>query len=190
MSKHFRLRSNHLAVEQPTRGADRNRTFEDLADPSTGDMLLSPLDDGITLLKVEENRGVPVLQPLVLDLLLLHDGPAFWVDANVHATTATLAQITFSQRLLDRIHVTRGFTAYQHYGAVDDLSTAVIQSIQKSTTRIRPRKRQATDSDEDSSPYTPSLIVAPAVDALYRAADTLGETHARRHYRRERSCDW
>jgi len=56
----------------------------------------------------------------VLDHLLLHDGPAFWVDANGHATTATLAQISPSQRLLDRIHVARGFTAYQHYGAVCD----------------------------------------------------------------------
>jgi len=29
------------------------------------------------------------------------------------------------------------------------------------------------------SPHTPSLIVAPAVDAQYRADDTLGETHAK-----------
>jgi len=62
-------------------------------------MLLPQLDDGITLLDVEGGRGVPILQSLVLDhLLLLHDGPAFWVDANGHATTATLAQISPSQR--------------------------------------------------------------------------------------------
>ena len=67
-------------------------------------MLLPSLEKGITLLDVKGSRGVPILQSLVLDHLLLHDGPAFWVDANGRATT-TLAQIAPSQRLLDRIHV-------------------------------------------------------------------------------------
>jgi len=72
------------------RGADRNRSLADQADPATDEMLLPQLDDGITLLDVEGGRGVPILQSLVLDHLLLHDGPAFWVDANGHATTTTL----------------------------------------------------------------------------------------------------
>lgn len=140
-------------------------------------MLLPSLDDGITLLDVEGGRGVPILQSLVLDHLLLHDGPAFWVDANGHGTTTTLAQIAPSQRLLDRIHVARGFTAYQHYGAVCDLPAAVNQSIQESTTDDSRGCRQPPSHD-DSSLHTPSLIVAPAVDAQYRADDTLGEAHA------------
>jgi hypothetical protein len=115
----------------------------------------------------------------VLDHLLLHDGPAFWVDANGHATTTTLAQIAPSQRLLNRIHVARGFTAYQHYGAVCDLPTAVNKSIQMSTTNAGAAGRRASDRDEDTSPHTPALIIAPAVDAQYRADDTLGETHAK-----------
>jgi len=85
--------SNRLAVEQPTRGADRNRSLADQADPATDDMLLPSLKDGVTLLDVEGGRGVPILQSLVLDHLLLHAGPAFWVDANGHATTTTLSQI-------------------------------------------------------------------------------------------------
>jgi len=40
-------------------------------------MLLPQLDDGITLLDVEGGRGVLILQSLVLDHLLLNDGPAF-----------------------------------------------------------------------------------------------------------------
>nr|WP_122107020.1 hypothetical protein [Halobellus captivus] len=136
-------------------------------------MLLPQLDDDITLLDVEGGRGVPILQSLVLDHLLLHDGPAFWVDANSHATTTTLAQIAPSQRLLNRIHVARGFTAYQHYGAVCDLPSAVNKSIQIPTTDTG-----APGRDEDTSPHTPALIVAPAIDAQYRADDTLGETHA------------
>nr|WP_204366020.1 hypothetical protein [Halorubrum terrestre] len=141
-------------------------------------MLLPSLDDGITLLDVDDGRGVPILQSLVLDHLLLHDGPAFWVDANGHATTTTLAQITPSQRLLDRIHVARGFTAYQHYGAVDNLPTAVNQVIQKSAAVTSTSSRQSSTHSEDSSLHTPSLIVAPAVDTQYRSDDTLSEQHA------------
>ncbi|MDB2239406.1 hypothetical protein [Halorubrum ezzemoulense] len=170
--------SNRMAADKPTRGADRNRTLADQADPATEAMLLPSLDDGITLLDVDRGRGVPILQSLVLDHLLLHDGPAFWVDANGHGTTTTLAQITPSQRLLDRIHVARGFTAYQHYGAVDNLPTAVNQVIQKSTTVTSTSGRQSSAHRRDSSPHTPSLVVAPALDVQYRSDDTLSEQHA------------
>jgi hypothetical protein len=176
MGKHST--SNRLTVDQPTRDADRNQNLADQADPATDKMLLPSLDDGITLLDVEGGRVVPIIQSLVLDRLLLHDGPAFWVDANGHATTTSLAQMAPSQRLLDRIHVARGFTAYQHYGAVCDLSSAVNQFIQKSTANTDIRGRQSSGRDEDSSAHTPSLIVAPAVDAQYRGEDSLNETHA------------
>ena len=171
--------SNRLAVNQPTRSADRNQNLANQADPATDGMLLPSLEDGITLLDVDGDRGVPILQSLVLDHLLLHDGAAFWIDANGHATTATLTQIAPSQRLLNRIHVARGFTAYQHYAAVCDLPTAVNKSIQMSTTDVRAARPGEPSRDEDTSPHTPSLIVAPAVDAQYRADDTLGETHAK-----------
>jgi len=147
--------SNRLAADQPTRGADRNQALADQTDPTTEEMLLPQLDDGITLLDVEGGRGVPILQSLVLDHLLLHDGPAFWVDANGHATTATLAQISPSQRLLDRIHVARGFTAYQHYGAVCDLPTAVNKSIRTSTADSGAADRGQPSRDDDTSPHTP-----------------------------------
>jgi hypothetical protein len=171
--------SNRLAVDQPTRGADRNRSLADQAGPTTDEMLLPSLDDGITLLDVEGSRGVPILQSLVLDHLLLHGGSAFWVDANGHATTTILAQIAPSQRLLNRIHIARGFTAYQHYGAVCDLQSAVNEIIQSSTAGSGAAGRRALGRDEDASPHTPALIVAPAVDAQYRADDTLSETHAK-----------
>lgn len=171
--------SNRLAVDQPTRGADRNRSLADQADPATNEILLPSLGDGITLLDVEGGRGVPILQSLVFGHLLLHDGPAFWVDANGHATTTTLAQIALSQRLLNRIHVARGFTAYQHCGSICDLPSAVNKSIQTSTADARAASRGAPGRDENTSPHTPALIVAPAVDAQYRIDDTLGETHAK-----------
>ncbi|UWM57052.1 hypothetical protein N0B31_21675 (plasmid) [Salinirubellus salinus] len=171
--------SNRLVVNQPTRSADRNQSLAGQADSPTDDMLLPSLEDGITLLDVEGGPGVPILQSLVLDHLLLHNGPSFWVDANGHATTTTLSQIAPSQRLLDRIHVARGFTAYQHYGAVRDLSTAVNKTFQKSTADVGTRGRRSPSDDEDASHHTPALIVAPAVDAQYRADDSLGETHAK-----------
>jgi hypothetical protein len=169
-------RSRRLTVDKPTRDAVANQSLIDRADPSTDDILFPSLDAGVTLLDVEESRGVTVLQSLVLDHLLLHDGPAFWVDANGHATTTTLAQLAPSNRLLDRINVARGFTAYQHYGAIDDLQNAVTQSIQQSTTSNQ--SRQSSRRADGDSPHTPSLIVAPAVDAQYRSDDTLGEGHA------------
>ena len=174
MGEHSTL--NRLAVKQSTRSADRNRSLLDQADPATDEMLLPSLDDGLTLLDVAGGRGVPLLQSLVFDHLLMHNGPAVWVDANGHATTTTLARIAPSRRLLDRIHVARGFTAYQHHGAVCNLPTAVNRIIRNSTANDSGRPRQP--QNPDGSPHTPSLIVAPAVDAQYRADDSLGERRA------------
>jgi hypothetical protein len=55
----------------------------------------------------------------------------------------------------------------------------VNKSIQTSTTDAGATVRGAPSRDEDTSPHTPAHIVAPAVDAQYRADDTLGETHAK-----------
>ncbi len=74
----------------------------------------------------------------------------------------------------------RGFTTYQHYGAICDLPTAVNKSIRKPTADSGAAGRRAPGRDEDTSPHTPALIVVPAVDAQYRADDTLlGETQAK-----------
>ncbi len=170
--------SKPLAVSRPTRGSERNRDLVNKADSASDDLLLPSLNDGITLLDVDGSRGVPILQSLVLDHLLLHDGPAFWVDVNGHATTTSLAQIAPSQRLLNRIHVARGFTAYQHYSVVYDLPTAVNRSIQETSSSVGLQSRQTPNHNHDTSPQPPSLIVAPAVDAQYRTDDTLGEAHA------------
>ncbi len=164
---------NRLRAKHPTRGADRNQQLTSNSDPRDIDCLLPSLEDGITLLDITGGRGVEVLQALVLDHLLLHDGPAFWVDANGYATTASMARIAPSQRLLDRVHVARGFTAYQHYGAVCDLSEAVNRSIRQTTNADG---RVQSSYDESSS--LPSLIVVPAIDAQYRDDETLSRSQA------------
>ena len=169
-----------LTVTQPERGADRNQhTLGDTSGTPDEDILLPSLGDGLTLLDIEGGRGVPIVQSLVLDHLLLHDGLAFWVDAHGYATTTTLSRLSPSQRLLDHIHVARGFTPYQHFGAVCDLPTAVAQTIRDATGNDgRPVGRDGRSSTSDG--LTPSLLVVPALDAQYRdeslgseAADTL-----------------
>ncbi|ELZ20832.1 hypothetical protein C475_19573 [Halosimplex carlsbadense 2-9-1] len=137
------------------------------------------LAPGLTLLDIETDRNVPVVHALVCDHLLDADGPAFWVDAQGYATTATLSQIAPSRHLLDRIHVARGFTAYQHFSALADLPAAVNAHV-KATTTDAFRRHDDETGDGEETQLTPGLIVAPAVDALYRADDTLGDAQRRR----------
>jgi hypothetical protein len=157
---------------QPVRGADRNQDLVEQADPTSETTLFPTLEEGITLLDISDNRGVPILQSVVVDHLLLNDGTAFWVDSNGYATSTTLGRIAPSRRLLDRIHVARGFTAYQHYAAVSDLSAARRQQNQTPTGGA---KRDA-DSHGRTQSIKPSLIVVPAVDARYRDEDSLAES--------------
>ena len=179
MKKHTTVpNADKLTVERPVRGADRNRSRDGSAGPAAGDevQLLPSLDPGITLLDIEADRGVPVIHSLVLDELLVSNGPAFWVDANGYATTTSFARLAPSMRLLDRIHVARGFTAYQHYGAVSSIPDAVKRSI-RTATRFEADTHPESGGDSDGD-GTPSLLVAPAIDASYRTEDALGEDHA------------
>lgn len=112
---------------------------------------LPSLDGGVHLLKTDEKATGP-LQSLILDHLLLNDGHACWVDARGHAVTHSLAKLAPSMRTLERIHVARGFTAYQHYDLVETAQRKV--------------------NDETT------LLVLPAMDSLYREADDLNTDDA------------
>jgi hypothetical protein len=169
--------ATRVAEDQPPRTGAHTQSLADHAAPATDERRLPTLDDGITLLDIEGGRGVPLLQSLVLDHLLLHDGPAVWIDADGHATTTTLARLAPSQRVLDRIHVARGVTAYQHYSMVCDLPTAVNHAIREATHTTRKHGRQSP-ADPASSPQSPSLLVAPVVGAPYRESETLDDAHA------------
>lgn len=108
---------------------------------------LPQLTEGVHLLETAQ-RAVGPLHALVLDHLLLEGGHAVWIDANGYGTSMHLANVAPSSRVLDRVHIARGFTAYQHQTLVQDAAEPI---------------------DDDTS-----LIVAPAVDALYRADDIRG----------------
>ena len=107
---------------------------------------LPTLDEGVYHLSADRNRR-SVLASLVVDHALLNDGPIYWVDALNHAATDPVAAVAPSRRVLDRIHVARGFTPYQHYSIAETLLD-----------------RASTES--------PALVVAPAVDAMYRESMT------------------
>lgn len=108
---------------------------------------LPTLDVGIHLLESAE-RPTGALQSLVLDHLLLEKGDAYWVDSNGYAQTTSLARLAPSRRILDRIAVARGFTAYQHFSLIEALETAVTEDT--------------------------ALVVLPGVDWFYRTDDFHG----------------
>lgn len=77
------------------------------------------LDPGLTLLATPDARST-ALHRLVARTLT--DGrTAYWVDARNVATTYALAEVARTDRLLDRVHVARAFTAYQHHELVREL---------------------------------------------------------------------
>jgi len=102
---------------------------------------LPRLTPGRWLLETPD-RDLVSLHSLVIDHLLLEDGTAVWIDARGHGRTQLLRELAPSPRILDRIRIARGFTAFQH--------AAIVES--------------AADELDDET----TLLVAPALDSLYR----------------------
>lgn len=113
---------------------------------------LPDLDAGITLLETD-SRSREALHSLVLDHVLCEDNPAYWIDTHGHATTRPLGTLAPNPRVLDRIHVARGFTPFQHYTLVEDFTT-------------------------HASRIQPGLLVVPALDGQYRG-DEVRQTEGR-----------
>jgi hypothetical protein len=109
---------------------------------------LPSLDPGITLLETPDTHGIEAIQTLVIDHVLLHEGDGYWIDSGQHAVTSHMRDLAPSDRILERIHVARGFTPYQHTALIRRLKTGLRSS--------------------------PSLIVIPAVDYHYRSDDLRG----------------
>jgi hypothetical protein len=109
---------------------------------------LPDLDSCITLLESDTDIRPP-LHALTIDEVLLAgasgESTATWVDTGHHAQTTSLHDLAPSPRVLDRIRVARGFTAYQHHALV----------------------REAIDSLDATS----VALVVPAVDTPYRDSD-------------------
>ena len=106
---------------------------------------LPELDVGLTLVDVGSDLGVTPVQSLLLDRVFAGDGDAYWVDAAGAARTTRLRELAADKRYLRRVHVARGFTAYQQTSLLDRL-------IGEHVT-------------------TPSVVVATGIDRLYREDD-------------------
>jgi hypothetical protein len=110
---------------------------------------LPDLEAGVQLLSADDTDIRPPLHALAIDHVLLAgasgESTALWVDTGRHAQTTSLQQLAPSSRLLDRIHVARGFTAHQHHALIKE----AIERIDQTTV----------------------LLVVPAIDAPYRDVD-------------------
>lgn len=105
---------------------------------------LPTLDTGLTLLETDD-RASGALHSLVLDHVLLESGSAVWIDSRGNGTTQPMADLAPSMRVLDRVHIARAFTPWQHYSLLDDVPAAIPDDVE--------------------------LVVLPDVDAFYRADD-------------------
>ncbi|MFB6124920.1 MAG: hypothetical protein ABEJ59_03075 [Halanaeroarchaeum sp.] len=108
---------------------------------------LPRLSPGVWLLETDR-RDLASLHSLVIDHLLLAGGTGVWIDARGHGRTQLLRELAPSARLLDRIHIARGFTAFQH--------AAIVEAA-------------AEELDDETA-----MVVAPAVESLYRDDDVRG----------------
>lgn len=109
---------------------------------------LPSLDPGLTLLETPDSHGIDAVHTLVIDHVLLNSGPAYWIDSGHHAVTSRLRELAPSDRVLDRIHVARGFMPYQHTSLIRRLRTSLQGDV--------------------------SLLVVPPVDFHYRDDDVRG----------------
>jgi hypothetical protein len=92
----------------------------------SGTVELPTLNNGIHLLETD-SRTSGALQSLVLDHLLTRGAPreAVWVDSHGNGSTQPLARLAPNRRVLGRIAIARGFTAFQHYSLLKDLAARV-----------------------------------------------------------------
>ncbi|ACV12058.1 conserved hypothetical protein [Halorhabdus utahensis DSM 12940] len=125
---------------------------------------LPTLEDDLYLLEPDAGTArsrrdavVGPLHALALDTALSAGGDVVWVDAGGHATTHAFARVAPAERALDRVHVARAFTTHQHYTLVEQLG----------------RWLRGDGDSPFGAPATdrPAVVVAPALDALYRKGE-------------------
>ena len=114
--------------------------------PTQGMPELPTLNEGIHLLETD-SRTSGALQSIMLDHLLTHGGSseAVWVDSNGNGSIEPFARLVPSMRVLERVEIARGFTAFQHYSLLNDLAAEVESET--------------------------ALVVLPELDWFYRSDD-------------------
>jgi hypothetical protein len=102
---------------------------------------LPELDAGLVLLELDGTVERAV-HALAVDHVLQSGGDACWIDPGTTAQTDPLVELAPSDRILDRVTVARGFTAFQHLELLRSLPEICTASTE--------------------------LIVVPMVDSYYR----------------------
>ncbi|MEF8820786.1 MAG: hypothetical protein V5A52_00765 [Halovenus sp.] len=102
---------------------------------------LPDLDGGLVLLELD-GAVERAVHALAVDHVLQSGGDACWIDPGTNAQTDPLVELAPSDRILDRIAVARGFTAFQHLELLRSLP--------------------------EICPASTELIVVPAIDRYYR----------------------
>jgi hypothetical protein len=100
---------------------------------------------------------VTALDTLALDTALGAGGDVVWIDSQGYAATHTLARVAPSERALDRVQVARAFTTHQHHTLVSQVA--------------RWFRDEATSPFGGPETDRPAVVVAPALDSLYRAGE-------------------
>jgi hypothetical protein len=103
---------------------------------------------------------VTALDTLALDTALDAGGDVVWIDSQGYAATHTLARVAPSERALDRVQIARAFTTYQHHTLVSQVG--------------RWFRDEATRPFDGPEIDRPAVVVAPALDSLYRAGEESG----------------
>lgn len=100
---------------------------------------------------------VTALDTVALDTALGAGGDVVWIDSQGYAATHTLARVAPSERALDRVQVARAFTTHQHHTLVSQVG--------------RWFRDEATSPFGGPNTERPAVVVAPALDSLYRAGE-------------------
>ena len=126
---------------------------------------LPALEPGVTLLDVDPSLGVTPVQALLIDQVLGSDDDAYWVDGAGTAQTTRLRELAPHTRVLERIHVARGFTPHQHTALINRLHTSFIDA----STVIATGLDRLYRDDDVSRDHGQSMLLR-ALASLARAA--------------------
>jgi len=133
---------------------------------SRPDAALPELDSGLTLLETSHPHST-ALHQLALDTVQQVDGVAYWVDARNTSSSYTLHEVAPHRRLLQRIRLARGFTAYQHFMLI----RRVVNRASARTGCIVVPDLASLYRDDDVPDYEATAMLDAVLAALSEVAD-------------------
>lgn len=109
---------------------------------------LPDVEPGVTVLALDSTVE-HAIHALAVDHVLRSGGDAYWIDPGTHARTDPLVDLAPSDRILDRVRVSRAFTPFQHH------------QLLRTVPGLRPDQT--------------ALVVVPELDRYYRTDEVLAD---------------